>query len=107
MEPFGQIFFMIGKIEQVLPDEYYLLGQDAMTNYTKQAKKNWLDPENFWVTVNPQTGFVSTAIVDDVSTQGHAIVDPGNNRIGGADPNNVWMTRQKARYARIVGGVAN
>lgn len=104
MEPFGQIFFLVGKIEKVLPDEHYMLAEDATTNFNKQIKKNWLDPENFWVSVNPQTGFISTAIVDDISTQGHQILNPANNREGGADPNNVWHTRQKARYARISGG---
>jgi len=107
MEPFGQIHFLVGKIEKVLPDEYYLLAQNAQTNFDKQIKKNWLDPENFWVNVNPQTGFISTSIVDDISTYGQAVFDPANNRIGGADPNNIYMTRHKARYARVMGGVAN
>lgn len=112
MEPFGQIFFLVGKIEKVLPDEYYLNAQSSQVNFDKQIKKNWLDTENLWVTVNPQTGFVSTAIVDDIQTNASALTGvttilDGDNRNGGANPSNVWITRQKARYARIKGGVAN
>jgi type II secretory pathway pseudopilin PulG len=102
MEPFGQIHFLVGKIEKVLVDEYYLLAQNAQTNFDKQIKKNWLDLENYWVNVNPQTGFISTSIVDDVG-----LVFDGNNNNGGTNPANVWVTRQKARYARVMGGVAN
>lgn len=115
MEPFGQIHFLIGKTEKVLPDEYYLKSQDATTNYEKQKKKNWLDTENFWVNVNPQTGFVSTSVVNgwgSVGTAtnitqaliGEAQFDPANNETGAANPARVYQTRLKARYARVVGG---
>jgi type II secretory pathway pseudopilin PulG len=115
MEPFGQIHFLVGKIEKVLPDEYYLKAQDATTNYEKQRKKNWVDTENFWVNVNPQTGFVSTAIVNGWGTIignnqaliGEAQFDPANNETGAANPARVYQTRLKARYARVMGGVAN
>jgi len=104
VEPFGQIHFLIGKIEKIIPNEYFLLSQNAQTNYDIQQKKNWVDLENFWVNVNPQTGFISTSIVDDFTVYGQAYFDAANTQIGASNPNNVYMSRYKARYARVAGG---
>lgn len=104
VEPFGQIHFLIGKIEKIIPNEYFLLSQNAQTNYDIQQKKNWVDLENFWVNVNPQTGFISTSIVDDFTVYGQPYFNEANTQIGAANPNNVYMSRYKARYARVAGG---
>lgn len=102
IEPFGQIHFLIGKVEKIFPDEFFETTKSAQENFDIQSKKNWLDLENFWVNVNPQTGFISTAVVDEVPTGSY--FDPANRLAGASNPNNVYMTRAKARYARLAGG---
>jgi prepilin-type N-terminal cleavage/methylation domain-containing protein len=104
VEPFGQIHFLIGKIEKIFPDEFFEISKSAKDNFDIQTKKNWLDLENFWVNVNPQTGFISTSIVDDITTYGVTYFDPANTQTGASNPNNVYMSRYKARYARLAGG---
>lgn len=102
IEPFGQVHFLIGKIEKIFPDEYFETTKSAQENFDIQSKKNWLDLENFWVNVNPQTGFISTAVVDEVPTGTY--FNAADRLAGASNPNNVHLTRAKARSARLAGG---
>ncbi|MCE9604731.1 MAG: hypothetical protein K8U03_07485 [Planctomycetia bacterium] len=101
-EPFGQIHFLIGKLEKILKDEYFSSGYTATDNFNIQVKKNWLDLENIWVNVNPQTGFISTSLIDELNTNAYFLST--DKTVGASNPANIAATRSNARYGRVIGG---
>lgn len=92
-EPYGNIFLLVGERRCIVPHE-----SDA--DSTQQLKKNWLNPNALWVTVNCQTGFTTTAQLD-------MLEDDSNNKalVKAANPGaNLDETRGKARSGKTVGG---
>lgn len=86
-EPFGQIYFLIGQSKKVP-------AQVARTT-AAQVQNNWTDMNNIWVTVNAQTGMVTTAELGD-------FVDLADTL--SADPYNVHRTRDIAERVQPMGG---
>jgi type II secretory pathway pseudopilin PulG len=98
INPWGPIFLLVGKLDKVFPHEVHRVNTPAEDAFTMQAKKNWQDFENLWVTIDPLTGLITTSIVDDVADTGN---DPGLI----ADPANVrWARMSAARTRRNAGG---
>jgi hypothetical protein len=96
--PWGPLFFLVGKLDKIFPSEVHTKNTSAADAFKMQAKKNWQDLENLWVTIDPMTGLITTSIVDDV-------VDTGNDPNLLADPANVrWARLSASRSRRNAGG---
>jgi type II secretory pathway pseudopilin PulG len=96
-EPYGMIHLLIGKLDRMIPHEQYYMSQTAAENLEIQKKKNWLDLDNLWVNIETQSGFIGTSLIDNV--------DPNASFAAQAvNPQNVHLTRVKARLARVYGG---
>jgi hypothetical protein len=66
-----------------------------------QFQKNWLNLDALWIRMTPNTGNVSTALVDDI---GYLSSDADATWIA-ADPSNVRLARaNKAMYDKLLGG---
>ncbi|MGC3969287.1 MAG: prepilin-type N-terminal cleavage/methylation domain-containing protein [Pirellulales bacterium] len=99
VEPGGMIHLLVGKLDRIIPHEQYYMSQTATENLEIQKKKNWLDLDNLWVTVEPTSGFISTALVDNVD-----VTNATNFATQAANPQYVYVTRARARLGRVVGG---
>jgi type II secretory pathway pseudopilin PulG len=96
--PWGPMFFLVGKLDKIFPQEVHTSSTPAAEAITMQKKKNWQDFENLWVTIDPLTGLITTSIIDDVA-------DTGNDPSLIADPANVrWARLSAARSRRQTGG---
>jgi hypothetical protein len=98
INPWGPIFFLVGKFDKVIPHEFRASTTSAADAMEMQAKKNWRDVENLWVTIDPQTGLIVSSHLDDVYD---ATTDPA--LLG--DPSSVRLARLTAsRNRRSTGG---
>lgn len=98
LTPNGPLFFLIGQLDKLYPGEQYRVSQTPTQNMEYQLKKNWLDVNNLWVSLDPTTGFISASPVDD-------IVDTSNDPLRAMNPVNLGWTRLTAsRMRRALGG---
>jgi len=98
VNPWGPVFFLVGKLDKVHPADVHRTSTTATDAYAMQVKKNWQDFENLWVTIDPSTGLISTSIVDDVADTGNdpsLITNPANIR---------WARLSASRSRRNAGG---
>ncbi len=89
------IHFLIGKREK-LPPQNYVNTDDVAT---QSEKHNFRDLENIWISINPQTGLVTSAEVAQVDD---AAITPGTQQqmLAKAIP----AARQFATSAQTMGG---
>ncbi|MEE8451351.1 MAG: prepilin-type N-terminal cleavage/methylation domain-containing protein [Thermoguttaceae bacterium] len=95
------IYLMIGKRERVTNEE-------ATDFMAEEDMPNWTDLTNLWITINPQTGLVSTAENHFVEyRRGDPTVD-GGRPIAWSLPDRVWpfilAARRTARESQSMGG---
>lgn len=91
-EPVGSVFLLVGERKSITPHENTVSSNLGL--YDEQVKKNWCNLNALWVRVNCQTGFTSTALVDNLTTTAQT-----------QNPDaNLYLTRAKAHSARTVGG---
>jgi len=103
--PTGPLFFLVGKLDKIFPDEQYRTTQSADVNFQYQIKKNWLDLENLWVTIDPNGGLITSAMVDDIAetAQDPAIADV--YKLRAQNPVNIgWARLNASRSRRSLGG---
>jgi type II secretory pathway pseudopilin PulG len=98
VNPWGPMYFLVGKLDKIFPQDIHRTTTPAAEAFAMQAKRNWQDMENLWVTIDPLTGLITTSIVDDVA-------DTGNDPNLIADPANVrWARLSASRSRRNAGG---
>lgn len=96
----GPIYFLVGDRLHVTPGQFYT-SQNQTENMAVQLTKNWLNLDALWVRITPNSGTISTSLVDDLSYQNKDT----NAGVIAADPCNVHLTRaSKAMNTRLVGG---
>lgn len=95
--PTAPIWFLVGKRTKVpASDTYRAAGVTRGDgNPQDQFNNNWLDLENYWVTINPQNGFITTTELSD-------FVD--NDDTKSINPINVAATRYWAVRSMNMGG---
>lgn len=118
--PPGPMHFLIGKREKVSTQHpysstSYVYSEDPET----QAKKhNFRDLENIWVSINPQSGLITTSEVAELRDQATSTVMTDQQaytalaqQLGGQNPtadqtlaNALLLSRQYARAAQNMGG---
>lgn len=100
VDAYGPIYLLIGDREHV-SDDTFRLSQTATENMNIQFQKNWLNLDALWVRMTPNTGNVSTALVDDI---GYLSADADATWLA-ADPSNVRLARaNKAMFDKLLGG---
>lgn len=103
--PTGTVFFLAGKLDKVYPDEQYRVNQTPDENYAIQAKKNWLDLENLWVTIDPISGLISSSMVDDIAETAADVNINGVYKLRAQNPVNIgWARLSASRIRRSLGG---
>lgn len=102
-EAYGPIYLLIGDRSFITTDAYRSVSQNAQENMEVQFKKNWLNLDALWVRITPNTGSISTSLVDDFAYVTETTT--GTKTYLAHDPSNVYRSRQnKAQLGRIIGG---
>lgn len=101
LEPF---YLLIGRRERMLDDEADVTVPTGMLAQKVSADDNlpnWRDPNNLWITVNPNTGTVYAAQNSLFDEAAYGAFDYYNNL---TDRQNAFaLVRQSARAAQVVG----
>jgi type II secretory pathway pseudopilin PulG len=101
LDAYGPIYLLIGDLDHVNSDCFHCKSQTAQQNMDIQFNKNWLNLNALWVRLTPNTGNISTSLVDDV---GYLTADADATWVA-ADPSNVRLSRaNKAQFDRLIGG---
>jgi type II secretory pathway pseudopilin PulG len=100
VEAYGPIYLLVGD-RAFITGEAFRLSQSANENMEIQFNKNWLNLDALWVRITPNTGDISTSLVEDIAY----LTTDSDAKYVCADPSNVRLARaNKAQYGRTVGG---
>lgn len=93
IDPPGMIYLLIGRLDQVVPNDPFARGPDQFANL--------MDSGNLWIVVSPQTGKIST--VENASLEAF-VPPPGTPIPPGAKPGLLRTARQFASGPTDIGG---
>ncbi len=103
--PTGPVYFLVGKLAKIFPDEQFRTTQSEDVNFQYQVKKNWLDLENLWVTVDPNGGLITSAMVDDIAETAEDPNIADVYKLRAQNPANIgWARLNASRSRRSLGG---